>query len=164
MLTSRPALLRARRQIELVKRCHRTEHGQAEVVGACLFPGLVKVAKEEPRGGGGERSEVQTVVRRAQVVCACALLPKTPGQAPPPPLPVETPASPRGAPEGGQGRAGSARDAARGSGRAAAMAVRTGGRARSFTTPGGGGPNERLVNSESGREEQRFGFHAVGGT
>ncbi|KAF9506444.1 hypothetical protein BS47DRAFT_1374118 [Hydnum rufescens UP504] len=58
------------RQIELLKRCKRHEAGLVDRVGACVFPGLVKVA----RGTEGTTSETgQTVVRRAQVVCECAL-------------------------------------------------------------------------------------------
>lgn len=57
-----------RAQIELVKRCHRTEAGEHEVVGACLFPGLVKVWKKDGVAGDGTGGgEVQNVVRRAQV-------------------------------------------------------------------------------------------------
>lgn len=57
-----------RAQIELVKRCHRTEAGEHEVVGACLFPGLVKVWKKDGvAGDGAGGGEVQNVVRRAQV-------------------------------------------------------------------------------------------------
>lgn len=49
-------------QIELVKRCLLSERGEYEVVGACLFPGLVKIGKDPQKG-----EEIQTVVRRAQV-------------------------------------------------------------------------------------------------
>ena len=59
------------RQIELVKRCHKTERGEPDRVGAAVFPGLVKVT----RGAGGQvPDDVHTVVRRAQVICECALL------------------------------------------------------------------------------------------
>lgn len=59
------------RQIELVKRCQRTERGEPDRVGATVFPGLVKVT----RGVAGQSVEAsQTVVRRAQVICECALL------------------------------------------------------------------------------------------
>ena len=54
------------RQIELVKRCIRSERGEACRVGASVFPGLVKVTR------GGQDGQ-QTVVRRAQVICECAL-------------------------------------------------------------------------------------------
>jgi len=61
------------RQIELVKRCVKSEQGQEDRVGACVFPGLVKVSRG-PRGPGGQEPEnTQTVVRRAQVICQCAL-------------------------------------------------------------------------------------------
>ncbi|OSC99854.1 hypothetical protein PYCCODRAFT_1394283 [Trametes coccinea BRFM310] len=59
------------RQIELVKRCHRTERGEPDRVGATVFPGLVKVTKA-PSGQAAD--DVHTVVRRAQVICECALL------------------------------------------------------------------------------------------
>ncbi|KAL7409894.1 hypothetical protein BDY24DRAFT_418414 [Mrakia frigida] len=58
-------------QIELVKRCLLSERGEYEVVGACLFPGLVKIGKDPQKG-----EEIQTVVRRAQVICGCALVPQ----------------------------------------------------------------------------------------
>jgi hypothetical protein len=61
------------RQIELVKRCLLSEQGDADRVGATIFPGLVKVTKG-PTTPGSEGSEsIQTVVRRAQVICECAL-------------------------------------------------------------------------------------------
>ncbi|KAF8348923.1 hypothetical protein F5887DRAFT_542079 [Amanita rubescens] len=57
------------RQIELVKRCIRSERSEVCRVGATLFPGLVKVSRHTT-----EPENIQTVVRRAQVVCECALL------------------------------------------------------------------------------------------
>ncbi|KAG6900820.1 hypothetical protein C0993_000139 [Termitomyces sp. T159_Od127] len=57
------------RQIELVKRCLKSERGELDRVGATIFPGLVKLT----RGPSGEN--IQTVVRRAQVVCECAMGP-----------------------------------------------------------------------------------------
>ncbi|KAK2460953.1 hypothetical protein APHAL10511_007423 [Amanita phalloides] len=57
------------RQIELVKRCIRSERGEVCLVGATLFPGLVKVSRSTTGPETG-----QTVVRRAQVICECALL------------------------------------------------------------------------------------------
>ncbi|KAF9475097.1 hypothetical protein BDN70DRAFT_884098 [Pholiota conissans] len=58
------------RQIELVKRCLKSERGETDRVGATIFPGLVKVT----RGGmPGAQENVQTVVRRAQVICECAM-------------------------------------------------------------------------------------------
>jgi len=59
------------RQIELIKRCLMSERGETDRVGACVFPGLVKVSR--PSSGGASAEDVQTVVRRAQVVCQCAL-------------------------------------------------------------------------------------------
>lgn len=76
------------RQIELIKRCMKSERGEPDKVGSCVFPGLVKVARgpEEP-GKTGE--DLQTVVRRAQVICQCALgyhsNQQTPYQQHPPP-------------------------------------------------------------------------------
>ncbi|KAJ7592884.1 hypothetical protein C8J56DRAFT_929733 [Mycena floridula] len=66
------------RQIELVKRCLRSERGDIDRVGATIFPGLVKVTRgpELPGGQVGEHGvgeHVQTVVRRAQVICECAM-------------------------------------------------------------------------------------------
>jgi hypothetical protein len=61
------------RQIELVKRCVMNERGQVDRVGACVFPGLVKVSRSTPAPGQGEPEITQTVVRRAQVICGCAL-------------------------------------------------------------------------------------------
>jgi hypothetical protein len=58
------------RQIELVKRCLKSERGETDRVGATIFPGLVKVT----RGGvPGAPETAQTVVRRAQVICECAM-------------------------------------------------------------------------------------------
>ncbi|GJJ09589.1 hypothetical protein Clacol_003812 [Clathrus columnatus] len=52
------------RQVELVKRCVRSERNEVCRVGACVFPGLVKVTQIEGQ---------QNVVRKAHVVCECAL-------------------------------------------------------------------------------------------
>ncbi|KZV90608.1 hypothetical protein EXIGLDRAFT_720208 [Exidia glandulosa HHB12029] len=64
-------------EIELVKRCIRSERGEMDRVGATVFPGLVKVTIES-----GE--ELTSVVRRAQCICTCALnvswTPSTPVQ------------------------------------------------------------------------------------
>ncbi|KAG8221474.1 hypothetical protein J3R82DRAFT_1687 [Butyriboletus roseoflavus] len=57
------------RQIELVRRCLKSERGDVDRVGTTVFPGLVKVS----RGGQNNQENVQTVVRRAQVMCECAL-------------------------------------------------------------------------------------------
>ena len=63
------------RQIELVKRCLTSERGELDRVGATIFPGLVKVSKgpATPDEKPDMSNVVQTVVRRAQVVCECAL-------------------------------------------------------------------------------------------
>ncbi|KAF8071812.1 hypothetical protein FPV67DRAFT_898944 [Lyophyllum atratum] len=61
------------RQIELVKRCLRSERGELDRVGATIFPGLVKVTRGPPLPSGHHGDNVQTVVRRAQVVCECAM-------------------------------------------------------------------------------------------
>ncbi|KAJ7364433.1 hypothetical protein DFH08DRAFT_273345 [Mycena albidolilacea] len=50
-------------QIELVKRCLKNERGEMDRVGCTMFPGLVKVGPDS----------VHTVVRRAQVICECAM-------------------------------------------------------------------------------------------
>lgn len=65
------------RQIELVKRCLTSERGEADRVGATIFPGLVKVSKGPATPNDkpdANNAQVQTVVRRAQVVCECALV------------------------------------------------------------------------------------------
>ena len=68
------------RQVELIKRCLKSESGIADRVGATVFPGLVKVSKG-PVGPDGSTAEmIQTVVRRAQVICECALTPVSKGQ------------------------------------------------------------------------------------
>ncbi|KAH7913533.1 hypothetical protein BJ138DRAFT_1058888 [Hygrophoropsis aurantiaca] len=59
------------RQIELVRRCLKSERGEVDRVGATIFPGLVKVTKSPT--AGRSQDNVQTVVRRAQVICECAL-------------------------------------------------------------------------------------------
>ncbi|KAF7336878.1 Pentafunctional AROM polypeptide [Mycena venus] len=53
------------RQIELVKRCLKNEKGEVDRVGCTMFPGLVKVGLDN----------IHTVVRRAQVICECAMNP-----------------------------------------------------------------------------------------
>ncbi|KAJ7018827.1 hypothetical protein C8F04DRAFT_363178 [Mycena alexandri] len=55
------------RQIELVKRCLKNERGELDRVGCTMFPGLVKVGLDN----------VHTVVRRAQVICECAMNPSS---------------------------------------------------------------------------------------
>lgn len=61
------------RQIELIKRCVKSERGEPDRVGACVFPGLVKISRGTVGEGGKSNEDSQTVVRRAQVVCQCAL-------------------------------------------------------------------------------------------
>ncbi|EJD48869.1 hypothetical protein AURDEDRAFT_135818 [Auricularia subglabra TFB-10046 SS5] len=56
-------------EIELVKRCLRSERGEPDRVGATVFPGLVKVTSTSD----GQGESVQIVVRRAQCICECAL-------------------------------------------------------------------------------------------
>jgi hypothetical protein len=60
-------------QVELVKRCIKADRGEEERVGACVFPGLVKVSRGVPGPSGKPAEDVQTVVRRAQIICQCAL-------------------------------------------------------------------------------------------
>ena len=60
-------------QIELVKRCLKSERGEQDRVGATVFPGLVKVTRGPPGPNGQATAHVQTVVRRAQASCECAL-------------------------------------------------------------------------------------------
>lgn len=61
------------RQIELVKRCLLSERGEADRVGATIFMGLVKVTRGPTSPGAQGSESIQTVVRRAQVICECAL-------------------------------------------------------------------------------------------
>jgi hypothetical protein len=63
------------RQIELVKRCLRCESGEICRVGATIFPGLIKVTRGPASPSGQAANHVQAVVRRAQVICECALGP-----------------------------------------------------------------------------------------
>ena len=69
------------RQIELVKRCLTSERGEPDRVGATIFPGLVKVSRGPATPGDKPDMDnvVQTVVRRAQVICNCALTMGGPG-------------------------------------------------------------------------------------
>ncbi|KAI0277297.1 hypothetical protein BGY98DRAFT_631609 [Russula aff. rugulosa BPL654] len=60
------------RHVELAKRCRRSERGEVDRVGATIFPGLVKVSRNQP-GPGVTSGDANTVVRRAQVICECAL-------------------------------------------------------------------------------------------
>ncbi|TCD63206.1 hypothetical protein EIP91_005845 [Steccherinum ochraceum] len=62
------------RQMELVKRCMKSERGELDRVGATVFPGLVKVTRGVVQPNGQQSEHVHTVVRRAQVICECALL------------------------------------------------------------------------------------------
>ena len=57
-------------QIELVKRCLKAERGEQDRLGATVFPGLVKVSRDSLDPGVPHN---QTVVRRAQAICECAL-------------------------------------------------------------------------------------------
>lgn len=70
------------RQVELIKRCLKSESGIQDYVGATVFPGLVKVSNG-PKGPDGKSEMIQTVVRRAQVICACALAPRVGTSQPP---------------------------------------------------------------------------------
>lgn len=55
------------RQIELVKRCLRSERGDIDRVGATIFPGLVKVTRA-PGLPGNQGESAETVQVRAFVV------------------------------------------------------------------------------------------------
>lgn len=59
--------------IELIRRCLKSERGEVDRVGATVFPGLVKVTKGATGPGGQSQDNGQIVVRRAQVLCECAL-------------------------------------------------------------------------------------------
>ncbi|KIO28396.1 hypothetical protein M407DRAFT_22449, partial [Tulasnella calospora MUT 4182] len=58
--------------IELVKRCLKSESGDVDRVGSCIFFGLVKITRPPP-GAEDQVELAQTVVRRAQTICECAL-------------------------------------------------------------------------------------------
>lgn len=61
-------------QIELIRRCLKSERGEGDRVGATIFPGLVKVTRgSRSTSNSQEQENVQTTVRRAQVICMCAL-------------------------------------------------------------------------------------------
>jgi len=51
------------RQIELVKRCLRSETGELDRVGATIFPGLVKVSRVTGMSGGEETIQVNEILR-----------------------------------------------------------------------------------------------------
>ncbi|KAL0579585.1 hypothetical protein V5O48_002423 [Marasmius crinis-equi] len=77
------------RQIELVRRCMKSERGDPDRVGATIFPGLVKLTKGDSVPGPDAQPEsVQNIVRRAQVICECAL---NSGSIGPPSLPGTPP-------------------------------------------------------------------------
>ncbi|KAG6330385.1 hypothetical protein ID866_8705 [Astraeus odoratus] len=61
------------RQIELIRRCLKSERGEVDRVGTTVFPGLVKVTRGTAAPGGENEDNVQNIVRRAQVICECAL-------------------------------------------------------------------------------------------
>jgi len=71
-------------QLELTRRCMKSERGEVDTVGATVFPGLVKVTLAPAATKGGEGNTISTVVRRAQVICQCALV----GLATPAPTPA----------------------------------------------------------------------------
>ncbi|KZP00339.1 hypothetical protein CALVIDRAFT_548284 [Calocera viscosa TUFC12733] len=75
-------------QLELTRRCMKSERGEVDSVGATVFPGLVKVTLA-PAGGATDdgSNTISTVVRRAQVICQCALV----GLATPTPQPTPAP-------------------------------------------------------------------------
>ncbi|KAF5342245.1 hypothetical protein D9611_001664 [Ephemerocybe angulata] len=72
------------RQIELVKRCLKSERGEIDRVGATIFPGLVKISRGPTAPNGEVGENTHTVVRRAQVICECAMggVPRTSAQSP----------------------------------------------------------------------------------
>jgi len=59
-------------QVELVKRCLKAEQGELDHVGACIFPGLVKITGGLGPSRSAEPTQ-QTVMKRALVMCECAL-------------------------------------------------------------------------------------------
>lgn len=73
-------------QVELSKRCIRSERGEVDRVGSTIFPGLVKVTRPPLSAQGKKGEVVQTTVRRSQVICECAM-----GMGGPPPRPPPGP-------------------------------------------------------------------------
>jgi hypothetical protein len=72
------------RQVELAKRCRRSERGEVDCVALTVFPGLVEILPTPPIA--------EKVVRRAQVICECEFLATSDLLlAPPPPLPLPPP-------------------------------------------------------------------------
>jgi hypothetical protein len=71
------------RQMELIKRCVKSERGEQDRVGACIFPGLVKVTGAQTPIGLPPTPAETTTVKRALVICDCAM-----GLGGPPPLPA----------------------------------------------------------------------------
>jgi len=59
------------RQIELVKRCLKSERGETDRVGATIFPGLVKVSRTSTEPGKEET--VQVSKTRSQSVRCCRI-------------------------------------------------------------------------------------------
>ena len=53
------------REVELAKRCRRSERGEVDRVGATIFPGLVEVSRNLPKAGVPSGDTVKTVVCRA---------------------------------------------------------------------------------------------------
>lgn len=68
-------------QVELVRRCVRSERAEGERVGATVFPGLVKIDGSKPGMN-------QVTVRRAQVICECAMVAPPSNVVSPAPTPV----------------------------------------------------------------------------
>jgi len=58
-------------QVELIKRCLKAESGEMDRVGSCIFPGLVKTTGGT--GPAGKDPQSQSVMKRALVMCECAL-------------------------------------------------------------------------------------------
>lgn len=56
------------RQIELVKRCLKSERGETDRVGATIFPGLVKVSRAATVPGMEETVQVRKTQSRGDVV------------------------------------------------------------------------------------------------
>jgi hypothetical protein len=55
------------RQIELVKRCLKSERGETDRVGATIFPGLVKITRGGIVPGMEENMQVSSVARSSFV-------------------------------------------------------------------------------------------------
>jgi hypothetical protein len=60
------------RQVEVTKRCRRSERGEVDRVGATIFPGLIKVSRNLP-GPGAASGDTANTEHRLYVNVHCRL-------------------------------------------------------------------------------------------